>query len=68
MNKETYNRLLAEREELSKKTKALFAFHNSTNYEKLSFANRILLDKQRNVMVEYLNILSCRIEINTPNE
>jgi hypothetical protein len=68
MEKETYNRLVQERKELSEKYNALLKFVRAAKFQELSLANKILLNKQLNAMLDYLQILDCRIEINTPQE
>jgi hypothetical protein len=57
-------RLEQEADALALKTISLIEFKKTENFEKLSEANQYLLRKQLEVMLEYTNILSIRIELN----
>lgn len=57
-------RLEQEADALALKTISLSEFTKTDNFEKLSKANQYLLKKQLEVMLEYTNILTIRIELN----
>ena len=57
-------RLEQEADALALKTISLSEFTKTDNFEKLSEANQYLLKKQLEVMLEYTNILTIRIELN----
>jgi hypothetical protein len=57
-------RLKKEEEELVKKTTKLIEFTLTSDYEELSDGNKYLLEKQLDIMSDYINILTTRIELN----
>ena len=57
-------RLKKEEEELVKKTTKLIEFTLTSDYEELSDGNKYLLEKQLDIMADYINILTTRIELN----
>lgn len=57
------DRLLIEERELVDKVAKLETFMKSDGYSKLPLHHKYLLNKQNEVMKEYLNILSARISI-----
>lgn len=67
--KAAIKRVMKERDELQTKLSALCAFMDTRfegcKYLELSPGNRILLDKQRVVMMRYRDILDVRIELMT---
>jgi hypothetical protein len=58
-------RLEQEADALALKTISLSEFIKTSNFEELSEANQYLLKKQLEVMLEYTNILTIRIELNS---
>jgi len=68
INRDWFNRLIDEHNELEEKTNKLAEFLLSVAYNKLSKANRILLKEQWKVMDTYKDVLKVRIELNKPNE
>lgn len=54
-------KLRIEREELIKKIGKLEAFTNSNKFKGLEFIDKVLLNKQKNSMIEYSGILTKRI-------
>jgi hypothetical protein len=57
-------RLKQEEIELATKAIKLQEFMSTDAFEELSEGNQYLLDKQLEVMTEYVNILGTRIELN----
>jgi len=66
MTKEIYERMLDEKEQLSKKIVRLKDF--LLNGSVVSQANAFLLEDQLAAMVKYERVLSIRIELNIPCE
>jgi len=56
-------RLKEERDELLDKTEKLFSFLSSDKTQFISKGNLLLLEKQSDIMEEYLNVLTIRIEL-----
>lgn len=64
MEKNTYERLIKEHEELGQKLQKLLAFNNSEKFTMLDDENRALLLIQEAAMGAYCNTLKRRIDIN----
>jgi hypothetical protein len=60
-------RLKEEEKELATKAIKLSQFISTDAYQELSDGNQYLLQKQLEVMAEYVNILGTRIELNINN-
>jgi hypothetical protein len=60
-------RLKEEEKELATKAIKLSQFISTDAYQELSDGNQYLLQKQLEVMAEYVNILGPRIELNINN-
>ncbi len=65
MKKETFERLVQERAELSEKFEKLRSFVESDDIRGIDPLNRDLLLTQANVMQSYLGVLSIRIGLNS---
>ena len=63
MNRETFERIVREKTELSERVKKLADFLVSDKALDISKAQEILLVRQLNVMKEYLDILEVRVEL-----
>lgn len=67
MEKEVFERMIKEFEELNEKVNKLREFiTNKEKFEKLDFINRDLLIAQLKAMETYISILSIRIGLNAP--
>jgi hypothetical protein len=60
-------RLKEEEKELATKAIKLSQFISTDAYQELSDGNQYLLQKQLELMAEYVNILGTRIELNINN-
>jgi hypothetical protein len=60
-------RLKEEEKELANKAIKLQEFMSTDTFIQLSDGNQYLLEKQLEVMTEYINILGTRIELNINN-
>ena len=60
-------RLKEEEKELATKAIKLSEFISTDAYQELSDGNQYLLQKQLEVMAEYVNILGTRVELNINN-
>jgi hypothetical protein len=64
INREWYDRLVAETEGLANKLDKLERFIDSDKFCELNKENRALLSMQKHAMISYMLILNRRIEIN----
>ena len=64
MDKNVFERLEKEHEELLNKANKLSAFIESEHFKKLDQLNQHLLVLQSNTMMAYLNVLSIRLGVN----
>lgn len=64
MNKDTIERMKCELDELMERIDRLNEFRSSINYTTVSPANAMLISRQCEVMRQYAEILTIRIELN----